>query len=73
MWTNLWTVKMSDWQRALVVAVIAAPIGLLYDWATQPQFILTLKALLKGAIAGGAGYMIKNFLTGAGGSLLSNK
>lgn len=73
MFTNLWTVKLSDWERALIVAIVAAPIGLLYDWATQPTFILSWQALVKGAMAGGLSYIIKNLLTGANGNLLTNK
>ena len=73
MFTKLWTIKLSDWERALVVAIVAAPIGLLYDWATQPTFILSWQALIKGAVAGGLGYIIKNFITGQQGNMLTNK
>lgn len=71
--TNLWTVKLSDWQRALIVAILAAPIGIFYDWATQPTFVFTWQSVLKGAVAGGLGYIIKNFITGAQGNVLTNK
>jgi hypothetical protein len=71
--TALWRIKLSDWERALIVAIVAAPIGLLYDWATQATFVLSWQALVKGAVAGGLGYIIKNLLTGINGNILTNK
>lgn len=71
--TNLWTIKLSDWQRALIIAVLAAPLGILYDWATITNYEFSWQGLVKGAVAGGIGYLLKNFITGQNGSLLSNK
>ena len=71
--SKLWRLKLNDFGRALILAILAAPLGLLYDWATQPDFIFTVQALVKGAVAGGAGYLIKNLLTGVNGKILSNK
>ena len=73
MFTNLWTVKLSDWERAFVVAILAAPLGILYDWATIVNYAFSWQGLIKGAVAGGVGYVIKNFITGIQGSILSNK
>ena len=71
--SNLWRLKLNDVGRAFVLAVIAAPMGLIYDWAMTPDFAFTFQALVKGAVAGGAGYLIKNFFTGQNGKLLTNK
>ena len=71
--TNLWTIKLSDWQRAFIVAVLAAPLGILYDWATVANYVFSWNGLIKGAVAGGVGYIIKNFITGLQGNVLSNK
>ncbi len=73
MFTQLWTVKMSDWQRALIVAIFSAPLGILYDWATITNYEFSWNGLIKGAVAGGVGYLLKNFFTGQNGSLLTNK
>ncbi len=73
MWTKLWDVKLSDLERAFIVAVLAAPLGILYDWATIANYAFSWQGLIKGAVAGGVGYIIKNFITGIQGNILSNK
>ena len=70
--TDLWTVKLSDIERAFVIAVISGPLFILLDWATMENFEITWKSLVKSAIAGAA-YMVKNLITGAQGKVLSNK
>jgi hypothetical protein len=70
--SKLWTTKMSDVQRALVMAIIAAPLGILFDWATIANYQFSWQGLIKGAIAGGIGYIIKNFMTGINGNILTN-
>jgi hypothetical protein len=71
--TALWRIKLSDSWRAFIVAVVAAPVGILYDWATVANYAFTWNSLLKGAVAGAAGYLIKNFITGLQGNILTNK
>jgi len=71
--TKLWKVKMTDWQRGLVCAILGMPFGVLYDWATQTTFVFSWRDLLKGAVAGGLAYIGKNFITGTNGKILSNK
>ena len=70
--SNLWNLKLSDWERGLIVAILTAPIGILYDWAIGSGLHLDWHALLKGAIAGGLAYIGKNLLTGVNGRLLTN-
>ena len=73
--TALWTVKMSDAQRGLVVAILTTPLTIIYDtvMATPMVFTFDWKKILGTAIAGGIGYILKNFFTGAGGNLLTNR
>lgn len=73
--TDLWKVKMSDWQRGLVVAVISAPITILYESLTATPIVLTFnwRDILKAAVTAGAAYIMKNLVTGNGGQLLRNK
>ena len=71
--SDLWTIRLSDWQRGLIVAILTAPIGILYDWAVGEGLQLNWRALLKGAIAGGLAYIMKNLITGKQGNLLTNK
>lgn len=71
--TNLWTIKMSDWQRGLVVAILTTPITIIYDSAMAGALVFDWRKILAGAIAGGLGYILKNLLTGANGQVLTNK
>jgi hypothetical protein len=71
--SNLWTVKMTDWQRGLVCAIWGAIFdivieslkkgGLHFDW----QNIGTV------ALIAGLSYIGKNFVTGQNGNVLTNK
>lgn len=76
----LWRVSLGDWEKGLIVAVLGAAIGVLYEAFTGPTPItLTWLALqpvlmsaLKGAIVAALAYIGKNFGTGANGKLLTN-
>ncbi len=71
--TTLWTVKLSDWQRGVVVAILTTPFTIIYGSASAGSLTFDWKQIVAGAIAGGVGYILKNFLTGASGNLLTNK
>lgn len=71
--TRLWTVKLGDWGRGLVIAILSIPISILYDWATMDDFELSAKAIIRGAVAGGLAYVGKNFITGPSGKMLKGK
>lgn len=71
--TQLWKVKLSDWQRAFVVAILTTPFSIVYDWAMSTNGAINWRTIVKGAVAGGIGYLLKNILTGEKGNLLTNK
>ncbi len=71
--TELWTVKMSDWQRALVIAVLSGPFGIIYDSIMAGSFTFDWKAIIKAAVVGFVTYFGKNFITGRNGNILTNK
>jgi len=73
--SELWSVKMSDWQRGLVVAIFTTPLTIIYQsvMTTPVTLVFNWKAIVGAAIAGGLGYILKNFATGANGNLLTNK
>ena len=75
MFTQLWTVKMSDWERGLVIAILTTPLTIIYDTFTTTPMVLTLdwNKIVGTAIAGGIAYIGKNFITGQQGKMLSNK
>jgi len=71
--TSLWSLKLSDWQRGLVIAILTTPITVIYDSAMNGGLVFDWKKVVAGAIAGGCGYLLKNLLTGVNGKLLTNK
>lgn len=71
--TELWSIKMTDWQRGLVVAILTTPFTIIYDLVIQGSLIFDWKKIIAAAIAGGLGYILKNIVTGANGNLLTNK
>jgi len=73
--TELWTIKLSDFERGLIIAILTTPLTIIYDTVTATPMVLTFdwKKILGAAIAGGIAYMLKNFVTGAGGNVLTNK
>jgi len=73
--TDLWTVKLSDWQRGLIVAILTAPLTVIYTslTATPVTLVFDWKAIVGGAMAGGIAYILKNLSTGSNGKLLTNK
>lgn len=71
--TKLWTVKLSDWQRGLVVAILTTPVTIIYDSAMTGTLTLDWKKIVAAAITGGCGYLLKNLFTGQQGNLLTNK
>jgi len=72
--TELWTIKMSDWQRGLIIAILTTPLTIIYDTVTATPMVLTFdwKRILGAAIAGGLAYLLKNFGTGQNGNVLTN-
>jgi len=72
--TALWTIKLSDWQRGLIIAILTTPLTIIYDsvTATPMSLIFDWKKILGAAIAGGIAYILKNFVTGSGGKVLTN-
>lgn len=73
--TELWTVKLGDWGRGLVVAVFTTPLTIILQSlsATPITLVFDWKTIGGTALAGGIAYVLKNLTTGASGKLLTNK
>lgn len=71
--TNLWSVKLGDWGRALIIAIITAPLTIILQSVNAGSLVINWKTVLAAALSGGIAYILKNLGTGAGGNLLSNK
>ena len=76
----LWRISLGDWERGLIMAILGAIVGALYEAFAGPTPIaLTWVALqpvlataLKGAIVAALTYLGKNLSTGANGRILTN-
>jgi len=70
----LGTIKLSDWWRGMIVALITAPLTIIYQSlsATPVTLVLDWKAILAAALTGGIAYLLKNLGTGSGGQILTN-
>jgi len=73
MFTKLGTIKLSDWSRGLVVAIIMAPLTIIYQSVNAGTLVFDWKAILVAALGGGIAYLLKNLSTGENGKLLTNK
>lgn len=73
MFTALGTIKISDWWRGLIVAVITVPLTVIYDSAMTGSLIFNWRKIVAAALVGGIAYILKNLGTGSSGNLLTNK
>ncbi len=71
--TQLGTVKISDWWRGLIVAIATTPLTIIYQSVSAGAFIFDWKAIIGAAMTGGIAYLLKNLATGEKGNLLTNK
>jgi len=73
--TQLGTIKISDWWRGLIVAIATTPLTIIYQsiTATPMSLVFDWKAIIGAALAGGIAYILKNIGTGIKGNLLTNK
>jgi hypothetical protein len=65
--------NLPDWAKALVVAILSAPVDILIQSLQANGLVLDWKRILIAGLTGGLAYLAKNFLTGSGGQLLTNK
>ena len=73
MFTTLGSIKISDWWRGFIVAIVMVPLTIIYDSVMTGGLTFDWKKIVAAAIAGGIAYIIKNLATGANGNLLTNK
>ena len=71
--TKLGLIKISDWWRGFIVAVITIPLTIIFDSATTGVLTFDWTKIAAAGVAGGCAYILKNLVTGSGGNLLTNK
>jgi hypothetical protein len=69
---KLWSWSKTDWARGLIVAIITAPLTIIYESVSKGALVFDWKAIVAAAITGGIAYLLKNLATGAKGTLLTN-
>ncbi len=70
---KLWSLAQTDWARGLIVAIITAPLTIIYESVSKGALVFNWNAIIAAAITGGIAYLLKNLATGAKGTLLTNK
>jgi len=73
MFTKLWRVKLSDWERAFFIAIITAPLTIILQSVNAGSLVINWKTILAAALSGGIAYIIKNLGTGQNGNMLTDK
>jgi hypothetical protein len=70
---DLWKLCSSDWVKGLVVAVLTAPLTIVYESVQAGALTLNGKTIALAATGAGIAYILKQFGTGSSGKLLTNK
>ena len=71
--SKLGTVKLSDFWRGLIVAVLMAVLTVIYETIQKGSLDISWNPVILAAIGAGVSYLLKNLGTGQGGKLLSNE
>ncbi len=70
--TKLGSIKVSDFWRGLIVAILTTPLTIIYQSISAGGLVFDWKAIVTTGLAGGVAYILKNMSTGSGGQLLTN-
>jgi len=71
--SKLWTFQLNDFWKGLVIAVLMAILTVIYETIQKGSLNISWNAVLLAGIGAGISYLLKNFATGSGGRMLSNK
>lgn len=72
MFSALGKLNLNDWAKGFLVAVVSAPLTIVYQSLAAGVLILNPTAMAIAAAAAGTAYILKNLGTGSGGKLLTN-
>lgn len=71
--SKFFKLKLSDWTKGLLVAVLTAPVTMIQQVLATGSFEFNWKTIFAVGIAGGLGYVIKNLLTNSQGQPLTTE
>ena len=70
--SKLGTVKLSDFWRGLIIAVITAILTVIYQSVSTGTLKFDWQVIVTTGLTAGIAYILKNLSTGANGKLLTN-
>ncbi len=73
MFTKLGTIKLSDFWRGFIIAVIMAVLTVIYESVQKGSLDVSWNSAILAGVGAGASYLLKNLGTGQNGKLLTNK
>ncbi len=68
--SKIFSLNLSDWQKALIVAILAQPIAYIYSVVSSGSWDINWNNVLLTAVTGFLGYVIKNFFSTSDGKVL---
>ena len=71
--SKLWSFQLNDFWKGLVIAVLMAVLTVVYETLQKGTLNINWNTVLIAGIGAGVSYLLKNFATGKGGRMLSNK
>ena len=71
-WTKLGTIRLGDFWRGFIIAILTAPLTILYETVQVGSLTFDWKKVSAVALAAGIAYLLKNLATGQGGKLLTD-
>ena len=71
--TRLGVIKLSDFWRGLIIAVIMAVLTVVYESIQKGSFAISWNSVILAGLGAGISYLLKNLGTGQNGKLLTNK
>lgn len=73
MFSKLGTIKLGDFWRGLIVAVLMAVLTVIYETVKANSLEISWNAVILAGLGAGIAYLLKNLGTGESGKLLTNK
>ena len=71
--SKLGTIKLGDFWRGLIIAVIMAVLTVIYESVQKGSLEISWNSVILAGVGAGISYLLKNLGTGKNGKILTNK
>jgi len=71
--SKLWNLKISDFWKGLIVAIIGSVLGMIYKTVDAGSLDFDWKFIIKAGVLAGLSYLIKNLATNSKGELFTGE